>query len=110
MFSLKAANRECAALRCSLLPTSNGMVSDLVMRFLVPCALSAAAWKVLLTCLLVDAGGVGSLVFGIKPESCLEYETDGALGTTFFARAGRGRLLKVRLRGIPPMGSSGKQT
>lgn len=27
----------------------------------------------------------------------------------FFARDGRGRLLKVLLRGIPPMGSSGRQ-
>lgn len=86
------------------------MVSDLAMRLRTPCALSTAAEKLLLTCLLVEAGGVGSLVVGTKPESCLEYETGSAFEDAFFALVGNGKLLKVRLRGIPPIGSSGKQT
>ena len=91
-------------------PISKGMVSDLFIRLRTPCAFSIADAKLPLTCLLVEAGGVGSLVVGTKPGSCLEYDADGVLIATFFARVGRGKLLKVRLRGIPPIGSSGKQT
>ena len=73
-----------------------------------------------LLCLLVDVGGVGMRVGGNiaagvieggsiadgRRECDLEFDMDGWR----LARDGRGRLLKVRLRGMPPSGSSGRQT
>jgi hypothetical protein len=61
-------------------------------------------------CLLVEAGGEGRRVAVVRFEERRVCESEGRRDSGFLLREGMGRLLKVRLRGMPPMGSSGRQT
>jgi len=61
-------------------------------------------------CLRVDAGGDGRRVEGKSAEGSRKFDLDAVMGVDRWNRVGRGRLLNVRLRGIPPIGSSGRQT
>ena len=108
MFSLNAVERGIL-LDCSTLYFNSGSVSDLCNRFLIGGSRLSAEGSLECEYLLVDAGGVGSRVDGCAPEGNLESEAEGINGIAFLTRVGRGRLLNVRLLGIPPMGSSGKQ-
>lgn len=61
-------------------------------------------------CFLVDADGEGSRLAESKDDGSLACDLDCTNGLfDFLARVGRGKLLKVLLRGMPPMGSSGRQ-
>jgi hypothetical protein len=59
-------------------------------------------------CLLVEAGGVGSRVAGVKLKGFRVRDSEGMRASDFLFLVGSGRLLNVRLRGMPPMGSSGR--
>lgn len=60
-------------------------------------------------CFRVDMGGDGSLVEDSIADGRRECDFDAIMGVARRARVGRGRLLNVLLRGMPPMGSSGRQ-
>ena len=55
-------------------------------------------------------GGEGSLVDGKKADGRRECDLDCEMFDAFLVRVGNGKLLKVLLLGMPPMGSSGRQT
>jgi hypothetical protein len=61
-------------------------------------------------CLLVEAGGDGRRVAVVRFEERRVCESEGTRTSGFLLLEGIGRLLNVRLRGMPPMGSSGRQT
>lgn len=105
MFSLKAVERG-RWLGPGLKPSS-GSVSD---RFiLVVTGLDSMDVRRLCEYFLVDMCRDGSLVEDVKAEGRRECECDGMMEAGFLLLLGSGRLLKVLLRGIPPMGSSGRQ-
>lgn len=112
MFSLKAVKRGTLVSRCSACGKS-GSVSDLISFLLPVHVLLLALMSRVVECLRVEKVGVGSRDGGKLLLVC-----DGrracdldcwSLLVDFFARVGKGRLLKVLLLGIPPMGSSGRQ-
>ena len=84
------------------------MVSDRFVLFRTLWYREEATGMLPIKCLLVDAGGVGSRVAGVRLEGLRVYESEGMRASDFLLRVGNGRLLKVRLRGMPPMGSSGR--
>jgi hypothetical protein len=86
------------------------MVSDLFILLRTFWYREEATGMFPIRCLLVDAGGVGSRVAGVRLEGLRVCESEGMRASDFLLRVGNGRLLKVRLRGMPPMGSSGRQT
>ena len=84
-------------------------MSDLFTRFLTGGGLFSTDAKRVCECFRVDAGGDGRRVDGKKADGSLACDLDGRMDVVRLARVGSGRLLNVRLRGIPPIGSSGKQ-
>lgn len=86
------------------------MVSDLFIRFLAFWYLEDDVGILPIRCRLVEAGGEGRRVAVVRFEERRVCESEGAQTSDFLLREGIGRLLKVRLRGMPPMGSSGMQT
>jgi hypothetical protein len=107
MFSLNAVERG-KLLTWSVLSGSRGIVSDLFILFLTLWYREVATGMFPIRCLLVEAGGVGSRVAGVTLEGLRLCESEGIRDSDFLCRVGNGRLLKVRLRGMPPMGSSGR--
>lgn len=107
MFSLKAIDRGKLLIRSGL-SGSKGIVSDLFILFRTLWYRELATGMLPIRSFLVDAGGVGSRVAGVRLEKLRVCESEGMRASDFLCRVGKGRLLKVRLRGIPPMGSSGR--
>ena len=110
MFSLKAVDLVMLLAEWRGPIPSNGSVSDLFTRLRTDgWLLVSADMRRLWECFLVDDGGDGSLVFGSKALGSLACEREESIiAGVFLARAGTGRLLNVLLRGIPPIGSSGR--
>lgn len=102
MFSLKAVERGMLLI-WSTFNWRSGSVSDRLALFLTWC------WWLML-CFRCVIEGDGRRAEGITAEGSLECDMDGIMGVGLRRRVGRGRLLSVRLLGMPPMGSSGKQT
>ena len=88
---------------------SSGSVSDLFMRVLMGGTLVSADSNRECECFLFVVGGEGSRVDGSSDDGSLLCDLDVGTFVVFLARVGNGRLLNVRLLGIPPMGSSGRQ-
>jgi hypothetical protein len=86
------------------------MVSDLFILFRTFWYLEDDVGMLPISCLLVEAGGEGRRVAMVRFEERRVCESEGARTSGLLLREGIGRLLKVRLRGMPPMGSSGRQT
>lgn len=82
MFSLDAVGRG-RLLTCSLLSESKGMVSDLFILLRTLWYLEAAAGMLPITCLRVEAGGVGSRVGGGTIEESRVCEKDGMRDSCF---------------------------
>lgn len=88
---------------------SSGSVSDRFILFWTSGIFVSADVSLLCEYFLVDICGDGSLLGGNNVDGMRERDIDGTMLVGFLVRLGRGKLLKVRLRGIPPMGSSGRQ-
>ena len=108
-FSLKAVGRGKLVIWL-VLSGSKGMVSDLFILFRTFWYLEDDVGMLPIRCLLVEAGGDRRRVAVVRFEERRVCESEGTRTSGFLLREGIGRLLKVRLRGIPPMGSSGRQT
>jgi hypothetical protein len=108
-FSLKAVGRGKLVI-WPVLDGSKGMVSDLFILFRTFWYLEDDVGMLPIRCLLVEAGGEGRRVAVVRFEERRVCESEGRRASGFLLRDGIGRLLKVRLRGMPPMGSSGRQT
>jgi hypothetical protein len=85
-------------------------VSDLFILFRTSWYLEDDVGMLPIRCLLVEAGGDGRRVAVVRLEERRVCESEGTRTSDFLLREGIGRLLKVRLRGMSPMGSSGRQT
>lgn len=107
MFSLKAVGRG-RLLIWSVLSGSRGIVSDLFILFRTFWYREVGTGMFPIICFLVEAGGVGSRVAAVRLEGLRVCELEGVRVSDFLFLVGNGRLLKVRLRGMPPMGSSGR--
>jgi hypothetical protein len=108
-FSLKAVGRG-RLLICSALSGSKGIVSDLFILFRTLWYRVVGTGKLPIKCFLVEAGGVGKRVARVRLDGLRVCDSEGMRDSDFLCRVGNGRLLKVRLRGMPPMGSSGRHT
>lgn len=109
IFSLKAVDRP-KLLLCSAGVGRSGSVSDLFTRFLTIGTLLSKEASLLWECRLVEVGGDGSLVEDAKAEGSRACDLDCDKFEACRPLTGTGRLLKVLLLGMPPMGSSGRQT
>ena len=107
IFSLKAVDRG-RLLIWSTLSGSRGIVSDLFIRLRTLWYREAATGMFPIRCFLVEAGGVGSLVAATWLEGMRLCDSGRSRASDFLFLIGNGKLLKVRLRGMPPMGSSGR--
>jgi hypothetical protein len=111
MFSLKAVDRGKWLDGWPASRPRRGSVSDLFIRLRAGGGpLASVDIRRLCECFLVEEGGDGRRVFGRRAEGSLAWDFDGPITVeVFLLRAGTGRLLNVLLRGIPPIGSSGRQ-
>jgi hypothetical protein len=110
MFSLKAVERP-KLVPCSLGVGSKGSVSDRFTRFLRIGTLLSTEASLLCECFLVEDGGDGRRVPDVENADgnrACDCDWDRLEG--FLVFTGTGRLLKVLLLGMPPMGSSGRHT
>jgi len=84
-------------------------VSDLFILFRTIGIATAAEASLVCECFLFETGGEGRRVEDSSAEGNRECVFDDTSGTAFLARVGSGKLLNVLLRGMPPIGSSGRQ-
>ena len=88
---------------------SRGSVSERFILVFVFIALEPSVVKPVTECFRVVVGGDGMRVDGSCRDGNLMCDFEVVIPVFLRARVGSGKLLNVRLLGMPPIGSSGRQ-
>ena len=110
MFSLNAVDRPTFLLPCPSFTGKSGSVSDRFILFLINDSFGSIGAGRMLLCFLLEIGGVGMRHGAFVLDGRRACDLLPTIPWFRHGRVGSGRLLNVRLLGIPPMGSSCRHT